>query len=562
MFNYLYNYFIVKKQFYSKQYVPIYLRNYFIFLFKFVNFNCCCSQLAGWGCVRMDQTTTIDNIKYLVKKLTCSGKDSLNQELIKNLKKICKQSDLYVLKLHQCLFEQFKRRHAEVRLSCFLICDEIFCRSHCFRCLVLKDITILLDLVFGSDLKKGELEPLPAARKLKTLAIRSIKKWHEKYGSAYNALPLAINYMINCRNVDFELNTNMSRVEKEKAEEKRKKAEELKLKCITKVTDELDAMTSQVKTDLIAFRNCFKLLIPNVNDFFIPFDDDLIVTNVECDNTLEDAFEEKFERSNSEEIYQNDDIKCKPPSTLFGSEYARTSGLLKGTTVEIDLRAIKRVQTNNDNESVIENLKELVCTLSKQWLPRVNKLQKQMTQYSEGNADLVKQLLAMKNSLKSAINSFTSVTIVPLLLDAPVKISGAIASTTALTDPNNASDSESDNDFIEVDDSDPRVASAMQSEAHVLGISTKSNTAFSSWLTDSGAGTSASAGSNLNGVVTGVVNNDNESSYSDENVSKCKSNLSTLSTLNAKHKYDGSEDTKSTSSTTINRYFSFALHIV
>ena len=413
----------------------------------------------------------VDNIKYLVKKLTTSGKDTLDERLFKNLKNVCKQSDFYVIKLHEYLFQQFRRKHAEVRYSCFTICTEIFQRSHCFRCLILKDMSGLLDIVFGADIRKGKLEPIAVAKRLKSTAISNIKKWHEKYGQAYDALPSAINYMVKFRNVDFEHMTTMTRLEREKFEEEKTRLAELKLKRVNKVKDSLDYVQPQVKLDLIAFRNCFSLLIPSVKDFFIPLSDEDMLNP---DSEPEDIF---ADMSDSETAH----------SSLYGSDYVRSSGFLKGVSIKIDLNEIKKVQTTKDNEAIIENLKELVKILNTKWLPKITELQRQIVQYSEGNGDLVKQLINIKNSLQSAVNSYTSVNIVHL----PKAESSSKHATSSVT--NNCQDSDSDSDFIEVDERDPRVALAMQSEADLLGISGKSSSlsTLANWSMDSEAGTSS-----------------------------------------------------------------------
>ena len=112
-----------------------------------------------------------DKLSELVEELTTSGQQQLNQEKIKEIKKICryvcvsKENLLHIMtkKLLMCVFiflflcwcpsqiprsrlsndyvdhvydsvmAQLDKEHAEIRLSAFQIASELFSRSHQFR---------------------------------------------------------------------------------------------------------------------------------------------------------------------------------------------------------------------------------------------------------------------------------------------------------------------------------------------------------------------------------------------------------------------------------------------
>ncbi len=64
----------------------------------------------------------------------------------------CRQSDEYVKHAYHLLMTQLEKQHSEIRLSSFLIVDELFHRSHCFRDELLGDFQYFLMLVAGTPL--------------------------------------------------------------------------------------------------------------------------------------------------------------------------------------------------------------------------------------------------------------------------------------------------------------------------------------------------------------------------------------------------------------------------
>ncbi|XP_071543696.1 UV-stimulated scaffold protein A-like [Panulirus ornatus] len=121
------------------------------------------------------------HLKKLIEELTTSGKEKLNEETFKKVKKICKSSDIYVIELYRLLSKQLRKKHAEIRYSAFQICDEIFRRSHCFRELLLKDFNIFVDLVLGLNPHKPLPKPEAVARKLKQKCVEAIQYWYDNF---------------------------------------------------------------------------------------------------------------------------------------------------------------------------------------------------------------------------------------------------------------------------------------------------------------------------------------------------------------------------------------------
>ena len=111
--------------------------------------------------------------------------------------------------------KHLRRNHSQVRLSAFQRMDELFQRSHPFRCyfctkkntfqlsttlsisreLVLSDLTDVVSLCLETDPSNPLPPPREAREALKKLGLETIKAWKDKFGSGYQKLPLAYNYL-------------------------------------------------------------------------------------------------------------------------------------------------------------------------------------------------------------------------------------------------------------------------------------------------------------------------------------------------------------------------------
>ncbi|KAG7166527.1 UV-stimulated scaffold protein A-like [Homarus americanus] len=396
------------------------------------------------------------HLKKLVEELTTSGKDKLDETNFKKVKNICKRSDIYVIELYRLLSKQLKRKHAEIRFSAFQICDEIFRKSHCFRELLLKDFCNIVDLVLGLDPQKPLPKPEAVAKNLKQKSVEAIQYWYDNFSDGYVTLKLAYNYLRDCKKVDFAELTARTEAERQRAEEERRRLDEIKRKKIVKINNELEESSSEIKDFVVQFQNCFKLLIPDVNDFFIAFNDE----EPSCQeggfiHGEENIKDEGFLPEGSEE--EDKDIE-------YGSEFMRGHGIMKGTSIQINLEDVRKIQETPDNEVVIENLKEHVQILNTKFLPQVKRWEQTMRPYSEGNGSLIKNILELKQLVGQAVKMFESLKIIPKEKPHP----------TVSVD----FDSDDDDDFIEVPFDDPRVVSAAASEVVLLGMDRSSWNTF------------------------------------------------------------------------------------
>lgn len=407
----------------------------------------------------MDSDRQAAHLKHLVEELTTSGKDSLDEEKFKKVKKICKQSDNYIIELYRLITKQLRKQHAEIRYSAFQICDEIFRRSHIFRELLLKDFLKFVDLVLGLDPKQPLPKPDSVARKLKQKSVEAIQYWQDHFGEGYLALQRAYRYLRDCKKVDFAELTARTEAERQRAEEERQRAEEIKNKKCEKIKKDLEESSQEIQDSIVQFNNCFKLLIPDVHDFFIPLSEDASEGGGFMLDSEGDG-EDKVLSDNNEETEENFE---------YGSELMRGHGIMKGVNVQIDLESVRKVQRSADNEIVIENLKEYVSILRTKLLPRVRRWEDIIKPYSEGNEALIKAIIDRKVVIQNCVKKFESLNFIEK--EKPKE-------STAKEDLDD--DSDDDNDFIEVGFEDPRVVSATTSEAALLGMTKASSSTSSS----------------------------------------------------------------------------------
>lgn len=406
----------------------------------------------------MDGDRHAAHLKHLVEELTTSGKDNLDEEKFKRVKKICKQSDIYVVELYRLVTKQLKKKHCEIRFSAFQICDEIFRKSHCFRELLLKDFLQFVDLVLGLNPQKPLPKPDTVARKLKQKSVEAIQCWYDKFSDGYLTLKRAYNYLRDCKKVDFAELTARTEAERQQAEEERQRAEEVKNRKIEKIKKELEESSQEINDCIVQFDNCFRLLIPDVNEFFVPLSNEAA--------TPEGGFVFDNQNDTQREL-SNDNDEEMEESTEYGSEFMRGHGIMKGTNVKINLEDVRKVQKTEDNEVVIENLKEYVSILRTKLLPSVRKWEEAIQPYSAGQEGLIKAIIDHKVSMQNCVKKFESLNIIHKENQNVVKDIG--------------SDSD-DDDFIEVPWDDPRVVSAAASEAALLGMTSTSSSHSASFV--------------------------------------------------------------------------------
>ena len=366
----------------------------------------------------------------LVEKITTTGSHQLDQVMMKNLKTACKRDARLINSLFQTLLKQLKRKHSEIRLSAFQVCQEIFQKSHQFRTLILDELEVIFALTLETN---NVLLPPPkaAAKKLRILAAETFHDWVTKFGSAYKKLEHGYNYLKQVQSVSFNDIEGRSALERRQELEQRLKMDAIWKERVKKVQMQMDDHRRDMDECLTQINSCLELLVTKPENFLFAEDEDVI----------------QHDDSREEEEEDDHDLKSHG---IFGVK----------TTITIQAKENEDLKETQDNQPVLSNLREQYAIFSHKLLPMVKKWSITLTKAGSQNCDasLLRKSIDIKteyDALQAKLQPFQK------LLKRQKRKS---------TD-NSDDNSEEDSDFIEVEPKPGFEASAsVQAEHHLLGI--------------------------------------------------------------------------------------------
>ncbi|KAI0222633.1 UV-stimulated scaffold protein A [Lamellibrachia satsuma] len=204
-----------------------------------------------------------------VEKLTTSGQQTLDAPTMAQIKKICKRSDEYVKHAFHLVMSQLECDHAEIRLSAFLIIQQLFSRSHCFRELLLARFHSFMQLTMETEPNIPMPPPKLVANSLKKMASDSVQEWYNKYGLAYKKLALAYDYLKTCKKVSFDDVDARSLAERQREEVRMERQQRQREEKLRKVMAEISDMEPEIQMCLTQLDNCLQLLLPSPDNFDI-----------------------------------------------------------------------------------------------------------------------------------------------------------------------------------------------------------------------------------------------------------------------------------------------------
>ncbi|XP_067008915.2 UV-stimulated scaffold protein A isoform X2 [Anabrus simplex] len=343
-----------------------------------------------------------------IEILTHTGLKSLDSMVMKKVKRICKLSDGYVEQAHHLVMFQLGRQHSEIRFSAFQIIDELFRRSHCFRELLVSNMQHLMELAVETSPDHPLPPPRTAALNLKRMALRCIREWNSEFGDGYKKLKLGYNYLKHCKKVDFsalEMEDSAQRMRQQELERRQNTINQERLK---KVQSELEELRPEINATLTAMDNCFGLLLPAPENFFIvdenPVDEkncskssDMPSTSsIICNNA-------KKEESNSEEETDEEEenfIEMKSHG-IFNPNFK----------IELELKPeTTSIKETSENAAIFENVRDLNTLIRNRYLPCVKKWEQMMSKCS-GSPELLKHVINLKQSLEVALKKFSQLNI-------------------------------------------------------------------------------------------------------------------------------------------------------
>ncbi|XP_049898935.1 UV-stimulated scaffold protein A isoform X4 [Epinephelus moara] len=203
-----------------------------------------------------------DRLSVLVEELTTSGQPQLNENKMKKIKKICKVSNDCIDHVYHSVMSQLNEEHAEIRLSAFQIASELFTRSHHFRTLLVDNFQDFLELTVETDSEQPLPPPKEVARKLRSLAIRTVQSWQESYGTAYKKLALGYHFLKQVKKVDFQDAEARTVAERRREEERQRKMERIYKERVEAASKEMEELYQEIEATLTEMESCMNLLFP------------------------------------------------------------------------------------------------------------------------------------------------------------------------------------------------------------------------------------------------------------------------------------------------------------
>ncbi|XP_026213993.1 UV-stimulated scaffold protein A isoform X2 [Anabas testudineus] len=204
-----------------------------------------------------------ERLSELVEELTTSGQPQLNQDKMKELKKICKVSNDCIDHVYHTVMSQLNQEHAEIRLSAFQIASDLFTRSHHFRTLLVDNFQEFLELTVETDSEQPLPPPKEVARKLRSLAIQTVQSWQASYGAAYKKLALGYHFLKQVKKVDFQDAEARTIAERRREEERQRRMDRIYKERVEAACKDMEEMHQEIEATLTEMESCMRLLFPD-----------------------------------------------------------------------------------------------------------------------------------------------------------------------------------------------------------------------------------------------------------------------------------------------------------
>ncbi|XP_061901332.1 UV-stimulated scaffold protein A isoform X1 [Entelurus aequoreus] len=392
-----------------------------------------------------------DRLSELVEEITTSGQTDVNKHKMKEVKKICKESNDCIDHVYHTIMSQLNQDHAEIRLSAFQLASELFTRSHHFRTLLVDNFQELLELTVETNFERPLPAPQPVARKLRSLAVQTIQSWQSSYGSAYKKLELGYHFLKQFKKVDFQDAEARTVAERQRERERQRKMEKIHDQRLKAATEELQESSPEIEVALTELDSCLTLLFPqfdfadshasNNSDSCLLTqtttaclsDDEQPCCSTKQTNNTKDSMQENKERSSKDKkvkkkkkkegenekvncsdkmegieegqsvIAHEEDGRCEAEEEpLHGDTFIQNSGLIsRSYCLDLNISPGLHVAENEDNEAVLSTLLDLQRLLTSKHLPAVRRWVQVFIKCG-AEQQVLKRALDLKRSLEAA----------------------------------------------------------------------------------------------------------------------------------------------------------------
>ena len=404
----------------------------------------------------------LSELSDLIESLTTSGSQTLDENVFKRVKSICKSSDENVRHLYRMVMTQLEKRHSEIRLSSLQIINEIFLRSHAFRELLVDDFQKFLSLAIGVNSKTSLPEPNAVATILRNQAFKTIEKWHQKYGPHYMKLALGYKYLKRVKRFDFD-NVNLrTEVEQQREQDIQTRRTNLAEKKLTNVLTQMGDSGAEIESVITEMGNCFRLVLPSPEEFDVQDTNSSGDASKLFDSDTPSTSSGITHKSVSNDVH--DSLGHDEQGSLRHNELNDHGLNSQSFQLTIPLSMSVEIIETTDNMDLLNTLRELHKQVVNKYLPLMQKWLGVLTKHSGHHQNLI-QAINLKNSLIELKHKFDKLRIISknaqMNLDAYAK------------DKNDETD-----DFVDVPEKEG-LESVPESRRHEYGLESMKNTTSS-----------------------------------------------------------------------------------
>ncbi|ESO01923.1 hypothetical protein HELRODRAFT_140459, partial [Helobdella robusta] len=321
----------------------------------------------------------------LIEEMTKSGKPKLDESKCKHFKNLCKASNENVRRSFCFLWSQLEKNHSEVRRSSVQLIDILFMRSAIFRDLLLNNMQEFVELTLGTNHKRSLPLPHSSAWDMKQQTICYLKNWHDTFGKGYRKLDLAVKYLKNCKNINFDDVSN--NVHNEAENERLTLIRQAKINA---TSNELNDIKPEISSCLIEIENCLSLLMPCPEQFDIYNRGDTSKSNQNENH----SFDNHDSSSNYDYESDGNDKHEFRRHGLFSDNISLAININVNSQIFID--------KTEDNSDILTSFYEKVMLLKQKYLNLLQRYLKVFTKCG-ASANLFKPALDLKMDIEKVL---------------------------------------------------------------------------------------------------------------------------------------------------------------
>nr|XP_020466934.1 UV-stimulated scaffold protein A [Monopterus albus] len=365
-----------------------------------------------------------ERLSELVEELTTSGQLLLNQDKMKEIKKICKVSSDCIDHVYHSVMAQLNQEHCEVRLSAFQIASELFSRSHHFRTLLVDNFQEFLELTVETDSEQPLPPPKEVARKLRKLAIQTVQSWQASYGTAYKKLALGYHFLKQVKKVDFLDVEARTVAERRREEERQGRMERIYKERVEAATKDMEELYQEIEATLTEMESCMRLLLPDCGlidtqtfnsspsnsrpTSECPSDGEQPCCSKDGEDDRNGEEIEKGEGEEEENEEERESSREEEEDGPFGENvFIRNSGLISHSySLDLNLSPGLHIKETEDNEAVVSTVIDLHRLITTKHLPAVQGWVQVFTR-AGAEQQLLRRALDLKRSLEAVLRKHT-----------------------------------------------------------------------------------------------------------------------------------------------------------